>query len=161
MNRYPRALRILVVALAFVAGASICGMILVTCADIIGRAFGSQLPGAYDIVKLLSVLTIACGLPYTTAVKGHVAVEYFFHKMPTRLRTIVDTGNRLLLISLFTGICWNSAKYGIALYRTGEVTLTIQLPVFWVPFVISLSCAIVVLVVVQNLVHPGRAMMKP
>jgi TRAP-type C4-dicarboxylate transport system permease small subunit len=161
VDGYIRQLRRLVMLMAFLAGASICAMMLVTCIDVIGRAFNHPLPGAYDIVKILGVLTIACGLPYTTAVKGHVAVEFFFQKMPRRLRVLVDTLNRLLVIALFGILSWQSVQYGAALHQSGEVTPTMQIPVFWVPYVIAVSCGIVVLVVLQNLLHPGKVMIRP
>jgi hypothetical protein len=51
--------------------------------------------------------------------------------------------------------------YGLDFQRTGQVSETLQLPVFWVPHVIGFCCAIVVLVIGYNLVHPGREMIKP
>ena len=53
-------------------------MMLVTCVDIVLRKLGHPFPGAYDITKMAAAVTISCALPYTTAVKGHVAVEFFF-----------------------------------------------------------------------------------
>ena len=158
---YSRVLRGLVLALALAAGACVCLMMLITCADVLGRAFGRPLTGAYDVVSLLGVLAIACGLPYTTAVKGHVAVEFFFLKLPRRARIVVDTVNRLLVCALFVALCGRSAQYGLDLLRSGEVTPTVQIPVFWVPLVIAASCGLVALVVLHNLLHPGKVLVKP
>jgi TRAP-type C4-dicarboxylate transport system permease small subunit len=158
---YRRLLRRLVIGLAFVAGVGIVGMMVTTCTDVVMRAFGKPLTGSYDMVSLLSVITIAGALPYTTAVKGHVAVEFFFHKLSRHGRIIVDTVIRVLIISLFAVLAVQSVKYGIRLREAGEVTLTLQIPIYWVPYVIAFSCAIVVLVVVDNLLHPGKAMIEP
>jgi hypothetical protein len=39
--------------------------------------------------------------------------------------------------------------------------MTLQMPVFWVPYVMAFSCALVVLVTLYYLLHPGKALLKP
>lgn len=156
-----KLVRVMVIALAAAAGAGIIAMMTVTCLDVVLRLFGRPLTGAMDIVNVAAVIAIAGALPYTTAVKGHVAIEYFFQKLSRRGRIVVDTAVRLLGMGLFGLLCWGSIRYGCSLRRTGEVTLTLQLPVFWLPWVIAASCATVVLVILYNLLHPGREFMKP
>ena len=42
-----------------------------------------------------------------------------------------------------------------------EVSTTLQLPIFWVPYVLAFSCALVVLIKIYHLTHPGKPMLKP
>ncbi|HRZ81300.1 MAG TPA: TRAP transporter small permease [Candidatus Hydrogenedentes bacterium] len=158
---YLRALRAVVLALASVSGLAILAMIAVTCADVALRAFGRPLTGAFDIVRVAGAVAIACALPYTTAVKGHVAIEYFFQKLNRPGRILVDTVCRLLVMGLFSVFTWQCVMYGNSLRRTGEVSLTLQIPMFWVTYVIAGACAVTVLVKIHNLLHPGREMIKP
>ena len=160
---YTRVLRIVVYLLVAVAGVSVLAMMVITCADVILRLKWINHPfvGAYDIVKIAGALSLATALPYTTAVKGHVAIEYFFHKFNRRGRIVLDTFLRLLGMALFAFFAWRSVAYGLNLHRNGQVSQTLQLPVFWVPFVIGFCCAVVVLVIGHNLIHPGREMIKP
>jgi len=158
---YLRALRAVVLALASVSGLAILAMIAVTCADVVLRAFGRPLTGAFDIVRVAGAVAIACALPYTTAVKGHVAIEYFFQKLNRPGRILVDTVCRLLVMGLFSVFTWQCVMYGNSLRRTGEVSLTLQIPMFWVAYVIAGACAVTVLVKIHNLLHPGREMIKP
>ena len=51
-------------------------MMVVTCVDIICRILRISFTGAYDIVMIAGAITITCALPYTTAVKGHVAIGH-------------------------------------------------------------------------------------
>jgi len=90
-----------------------------------------------------------------------VAIEYFFHKFNRRGRIVIDTVLRLLGMALFVFFAWRSVAYGFDLHRNGQVSQTLQLPVFWLPFVIGFCCAVVVLVIGHNLIHPGREMIKP
>jgi TRAP-type C4-dicarboxylate transport system permease small subunit len=161
LELYHQALRTLVKALAYVSGASLMVMVLVTTVDVILRKFGHPLTGAYDIVKIAAAITLAAALPYTTAIKGHVAIEYFFHKLGRRGRMVVDALMRLGGMALFGLLAWGCADYGNSLRARGEVSMTLQLPVFWVPYVLAASCALVVLIKLYHLTHPGKPMLKP
>ena len=164
---YERILRFVVYALVVVSGLSVLTIMLVTCADVILRItwikqrIDLSFAGAYDIVKIAGALSLAAALPYTTAVKGHVAIEYFFHKFNRWGRLILDTVIRLLCMALFAFLTWRSVLYGLAFYRNGQGSLTLELPIFWVPWFMAFCCAVVVLVIAYNLVHPGREMIKP
>ena len=158
---YHRALRSLVRMLGMVSGAGLMAMVLVTSLDVALRVFRTSFTGAYDLVKIAAVLTAAAALPYTTAIKGHVAIEFFFHKLGRRGRVGVDALMRLLGIGLFGLLAWGSIRYGNSLRESGEVSQTLQLPVFWVPYVLAASCGLVVLVKLYHLLHPGRPLLKP
>ncbi len=158
---WQRLLRRLVLALALLAGAGTVAMMLVTCADIVARAFGHPLKGSYDIVRLLSLVTLSCALPYTTAVKGHVAVEFFFNKLPAPARLAVDSVMRLLTIGLFVLLAVQGVRYGQSLRASGEVMLTLGWPIHWASFVMAFGCAVSALVVLQHLLHPRKVFMAP
>ena len=158
---YHRVLRALVKGLAYLAGASLMLMVLVTSAEVVLRVFRLSLTGAYDIVKIAATVTIAAALPYTTAIKGHVAIEYFFHKLGRRGRMVVDTLMRLGGMALFGLLAWGCVDYGNSLRAKGEVSMTLQLPIFWVPYTLAVSCALVVLIKLYHLTHPGKSMIQP
>jgi TRAP-type C4-dicarboxylate transport system permease small subunit len=161
MTIFEDILKKLVRLLAAVAGLSLLTMALVTCSDILLRVFKVSFTGAYDVVKIAAAMTIACGLPYATAVKGHVAVEFFFQKLGSRGRIVVDSLIRLLTMALFSLFTWQFMRYGAALRKSGEVSMTLQLPVFLVPYVMAFSCGLVVLVTLYHLLHPGKALLNP
>jgi len=158
---YHQALRASVIALAYVACASLMVMVLVTSAEVVLRLFRLSLTGAYDIVKIAAAITIAAALPYTTAIKSHVAIEYFFHKLGRRGRIVVDALMRLVGMALFSLLAWGCMDYGRSLRARGEVSMTLQLPIFWVPYVLAASCVLVVLIKAYHLTHPGKPMIKP
>ena len=158
---YHRTLRASVEALAWVAGMGLMVMVLVTSADVVLRQFNLSLTGAYDLVKIAAAITVAAALPYTTAIKGHVAIEFFFHKLGRRGRMVVDALMRLGGMGLFGLLAWGSVDYGNSLRRKGEVSMTLQLPIFWLPYVVAASCGLVVLIKLYHLSHPGKPMIKP
>ena len=158
---WQRFLRRVVLWLAFLAGAGTVAMMLVTCVDITARAFGHPLKGSYDIVRVLSLITLSCALPYTTAVKGHVAVEFFFNKLPLPARLVVDSVMRILVIGFFMLLCFQGIKYGQSLRASGEVMLTLGWPIYWASYVMAIACAVSALVVLQHLLHPRKVFMSP
>lgn len=160
-KRIQTAYSLLIMGLAGVAGAAVVFMMMVTCADVLFRLFYRPLTGAYDLVRVAGAVAIACAVPYTTAIKGHVAIEYFFHKLKPRGRVMVDTIMRLLMILFFAALGWQSIAYGRMLRGAGQVTLTLQIPVFWIPYLIALACFVSMGVVVHNVFHPGKEMIKP
>ncbi len=148
--------------LTILSGAGILIMMTAICLDVLLRTLlNSPLIGAFDIVRIAGTIAISCALPYTTAVKGHVAIEYFFLKLNRTGKIVVDTLARLAGMTLFGCLAWKSIEYGTDLKASGEVTLTLQVPIYWLPWIISASCMVVVLVIFHNMLHPGREMIKP
>jgi len=135
-------------------------MMLVTCLDVALRVCGVPVKGAYDVVRVAGAITIACALPVTTAMKGHVAIEYFFQRLNRRWRIVVDSLMRLLMIGGFLLAAVESVGYGVRFLKSGQVTDTIEMPIFWVPWLMAVSFAVTALVVVFHLVYPGRELVR-
>jgi TRAP-type C4-dicarboxylate transport system permease small subunit len=158
---YAKCLRTLVSALSVLTNAGIMAMVLITVTDILLRLLGHPIIGAYDMVRVAGAVSMACALPYVTAVKGHVAIEYFFQKMHLLGRNIVDRVLNLVGISLFILLAVEAFNAGTKMKIRGEVTATLQMPVFWVFWVIAVCCFMVALVIFYNLMQPRRELMKP
>ncbi len=158
---YNRILRSLIFVMVIASGAGVFVMIITTCADVILRRFGIPVTGAYDIVKVSGAITLSLALPYTTAVKGHVAIEYFFHKLSKRARLVVDVIMRMMTMFFFFFLSIRSFIYAGDLYESGQVTATLKIPVFWVPYVISACCFVVVMVILGHIIQPGKEMIRP
>ncbi len=154
-------LRNTVIALAWVSAAAVVFMMLITALDVVLRTLYRPVTGTFDMVRIAGAVAVACAIPYTTAIKGHVAIEYFFHKLGRGGRIGVDAIVRGLGMALFALVAWQSVRYGLSLRASGEVTPTLQWPVFWVPFLIALCSATTVGVILYNLLHPGTTMIKP
>lgn len=150
----------LVLASAAVAGLGVLAMTTVTCVDVVLRQFGHPLVGAYDLVRIAGGVTLACALPITTALKGHVAIEYFFHKLRRPGRIVVDTLMRLVQLTACSVAARECLRHGSKLLRSGEVTPTLQWPTFWVAWVLAAACVLTALVTLYHLTHPGREMIR-
>lgn len=153
---YSRFVKALVLLLTSIAGASVVLMMGITVTDVVLRALRIPFTGAYDIVKVAGVATVACALPYTTSVEGHIAIEYFRRKLPDRARRIAAAISRAVTMGLFALLAWQCVQLGESLRRSGEVTDTLQLPLWPVLYLIAVSCLGVVLVTLERLLCGGE-----
>ncbi|MBO4618961.1 MAG: TRAP transporter substrate-binding protein DctP [Victivallales bacterium] len=160
-ENYRKVAAFLCIGLAGVSGVALLALLALTLADIVGRQIGCPIRGAVDVVQLLACLCASSALPYVTAVKGHIAVEFFFQRFPKRTRIFWDTINRLLVITLFMYLSWSCFQHGARLFATHAVGLSLNVPIFWVLYVMGFSFCLAILVVIYNLTHPGREMIRP
>lgn len=144
--------------MALIAFLSLFAMMILVCGDVIFRATGHPLKGVYDCVRILGVLTVSCALPLTTATKGHVAIEYFFQRLNRTGRIVVDSVMRILMLACFSLATVECVRRGFRFLRNGEVSQTIEIPLFWVPWLMGLAFAVTSCIVFFHLVHPGRNM---
>jgi hypothetical protein len=51
--------------------------------------------------------------------------------------------------------------YGLYLASAGQVMLTLKIPVFWLPFLLSGIFVLLIIITFYHLIHPGKGMIKP
>lgn len=135
--------------------------IFIVCADVFMRTVGHSFKGTYDSVRITSAICISCALPLTTAVKGHVAIEYFFRKLNRTGRLIVDSVMRVLMIAGFSFVAVACISHGNRILHNNQVTDTIALPMFWVPWLMAGSFILTAVVVCYHLLNPGKELISP
>lgn len=161
LEGYSKLVRALVMALALLGALAVLAMMAVTCVDVVMRLLGSALRGSEDLVSVAGAVAAGGALPYTTAVKGHVAVEFFFHRLGQTGRVVVDTLMRLLGMGLFAWLAKCCVQLGHGYRASAEVYPTLPIPKAAVLYLLSFCCVVVVLVILHNMLHPGREMIKP
>jgi TRAP-type C4-dicarboxylate transport system permease small subunit len=119
------------------AGIALLGVMLLIGCDIVGRAFGSPVPGAYEIVSLAGGLIIGLALPATSRAKGHVATDVLLVKLPARTRPILAVTTRLIGIFVFLLAGWGMVRMGVRLKVSGEVTAVLAMPFYYVAYAIG------------------------
>jgi TRAP-type C4-dicarboxylate transport system permease small subunit len=151
-------LRKLILLFALLAGAAVLGMMGITVADVLLRVFKVGIVGAYDIVRVCGVVAISCGLPYITAVKGHIAIEFLYRGFSPHGRFVLDLSFRLVALALFGFLVYQNIRYSLSLHAAGELMPTLRMPVFWIPLLIAFNALLVFIVILHHLLHPGREM---
>ncbi|MBW2561749.1 MAG: TRAP transporter small permease [Deltaproteobacteria bacterium] len=142
--------------LNWLAGGAILTMMLLTCADVVLRFFRHPIPGTYEIVGLMGTVAASFALAYTTVKKGHIAVEFLTRRMPEKVQSIIAAASELVSTLLFGMITWQSTVYALDLRRTGEVSLTVEMPVYPFVFSIAIGSCLVCLVLATDLYKSVR-----
>ena len=129
-----------------IAGMSLTFLMLLTISDVILRFFKRPIVGTYELVAFSGAVVIGFSLPFTSWMRAHIFVDFFIIKFSKRVRNIFNITTRCIVIVLFFLIGWNLIKYAIDLQKSGEVSLTLQIPFYPVAYGIGICCFIQCLV---------------
>jgi TRAP-type C4-dicarboxylate transport system permease small subunit len=150
--------------LYWIAGLAIVLMMLLTCADILLRLcvtlfhhYGWKflgpfrpIPGTYELVCYLAAVAASFAMAHTSIENGHVAVSLVVRLFPQRVQGIIAVFTDLLGLYFFCMISWRSILYAEDLKRSGEVSLTLQLPYYPFVYGVSFAAAAVCLVLLMD-----------
>jgi TRAP-type C4-dicarboxylate transport system permease small subunit len=140
--------------LDMIAAMAIFVMMSLTCVDVFLRYFFRKpIPGTYEIVALLGAVAVAFAMAHTSVEKGHVAVSLIVQLFPKRLQGIIESIISIFGIILFGLIAWQSVLYGVDCQRSGEVSMTLQLPFYPIIYGVALCAGIVCLVLMVDLAN--------
>lgn len=138
-DRLDRALGRFFWGLAVIGGFAIIAMMLITVTDVFMRfVFDTPLASNIDITQMAMVVAVFCALAHCGWTGGHVVVDVVAGLMPGWLVKPLGVVMDLIAGALMFGIGWMSVHTARDFYDTGEVSFTIQFPLW--PFLIV--CAV-------------------
>jgi len=124
----------------WVACVGVCGIMVVTCADVVGRSFKHPIFGAYDLVCLLAVIAFSFALAHTQVMKSHIGVDFLVLRLPHRVQRVVGAIVYVFSIALLVIFAWRCAVLARSLWVSGEVTMTMQLPYYYFVYGMGVAC---------------------
>ena len=113
-----------------IAGVALTFIILLTVCDVVLRALGRPIIGAYEVVAMAGGIVIGFVTPLTSWVRGHIFMDFVLDKLSLRAKTAFEIATRCVGVALFLMISWNVFKIGFNLYSVDEVTPTLELPLY-------------------------------
>jgi len=144
-----------------VAGAGIVAMMLLTCADVLLRLFRHPIPGTYEIIGFLGTIVTAFAMGQTSLEKGHIAVEFFSSRLSVRGQLYLDGLEAFAGAALFGILAWQSAVYAEDLRKSGEVSLTLAMPIHPFAWGIAAGCVLLCTVLLLDLARFFRRVVRP
>jgi TRAP-type C4-dicarboxylate transport system permease small subunit len=156
MNKTFGLLKFLCNAINVIAGVALTAMMLLTVIDVLLRATSFPFVGTFEIVSLLMGIVIAFGIPQVSLDKGHVYMEFLVERLSSRNRNLVNTFTRILCIVLFACVAYNMIKIGARFRASGEVSPTIKIPFYPLPYAVSVCCFLECFVFISDIVTIWR-----
>jgi TRAP-type C4-dicarboxylate transport system permease small subunit len=136
----------------WIACAAVVVMMLLSTADVISRVFNKPIPGTYEIIGFLGTVIVSFALAFTSLEKGHIAVEILVEKLPERLQLAIESFNNLLGALFFGLISYQAVVYAFDIKSSGEVSLTIQMPIYPFIFGIAVGCGLLGLLLMADFI---------
>lgn len=127
------------------------GMALLTCADVIGRLFKYPIFGSVELVSFMGAIAIACSLPFTHQNKGHIGVELFIRKLPSKARNIIVLITEVLSLVLFILISWRMFDYAHKMQKSGELSMNLQLPEYVIIYILAGGFVVFTLIIINSI----------
>jgi TRAP-type C4-dicarboxylate transport system permease small subunit len=136
----------------WIACAAVVVMMLLSTADVILRYFYKPIPGAYEMVGFLGTVVVSFALAFTSLEKGHIAVDILVDKLPQRLQLVIESFNNFLGALFFGLVSYQAVLYALDIIKSGEVSLTIRMPIYPFIFGIAVGCGLLALLLFADFI---------
>jgi len=132
---FGRALHALATALAIFGGLVLLAIVSVSSLSIVGRfLFSSPMVGDFELVEMGCAVAISAFMPLCQLQNGNVIVDFVTARLPASGRETLDASGALIYGLIAGFFTWRMIHGGGDMYRFGEETMLLQIPV-WIPFV--------------------------
>lgn len=144
----------------WIACGAVLAMTALICSDVTLRYFLRPIKGSNDIVQILSVVLVAFAMGYTLVLKRHASITLFLSHLSSRARGIVCSITNILSIGLFVVLAWRSCVLARRMWISGEVSMTIGIPIYPLIYCVALGALLLCLVLVADLFKSLREARK-
>ena len=143
---------------AFIGGAVLVGITLMSVTSIAGRALlGKPVPGDFELVQVGSAVAIAAFLPYCQLRRGNIIVDFFTARTSARVQGRLDALGALLFSAVMALLAWRTTLGFMTVKASHEVTMIVGFPV-WIGYAaIVPSLVLATLVGLHTAVEYARA----
>ena len=139
-----------------IGAACLVGMMLLTCVDVVGRAFGHPIFGSVEIVGYMAILSVVMAMPYTHQVRGHIGVEIIVRLFSEKTQTIIDICTGIISLILFAIVTWRMTVYANTMKESGEVSMNLEFPEHLVIYVTALCLLTFTLIILRDILNNIR-----
>jgi len=126
---FRKGIQNMAVYLSFVGMFFLIPMMLLTTADVLGRAIWSRpIPGAMELSSYILSIFILLGVAYTHQVKGQVRVTMLVSKLPRRLAVLLEILTTLISLFIISILAWQGWVVGMEEKSVSDMWRIPQLP---------------------------------
>ena len=126
-----------------ISGVTIVFMMMLTIFDVIFRIFDRPITGTYELVGYSGAILVGFALPYASWTRGHIYMEFIIDHVPKRFRNMANIFTRIIGLALIGLAAYGFIGVGLDIYKSGEASPTLQLPIY--PFAFGVSLCFLIL----------------
>ena len=153
MNVFWKIIQWVLDKMKIIGACCLVGMMLLTCVDVVGRAFGHPIFGSVEIVGFMAILSMVMAMPYTHQVQGHIGVEIVVRLLPEKTQTLIDICTGILSLILFAVVTWRMTVYANTMKASGEVSMNLELPEHFVIYVTAFCLLVFTLIILRDIIN--------
>lgn len=146
------------VALLFIGGLAILGMVLLGASDVISTlVLRRPVHSVYEGTQTLMVVAVFLGLAAVHQNRAYIAVDVIYVKMPKWLRDAVDVITLICMLIFFGVMAWRSWVAAIKSTAIQEYSVGIVLfPVYPAKILLAIGVTLAFLCSIADLINGGR-----
>jgi TRAP-type C4-dicarboxylate transport system permease small subunit len=127
------------------------GMMLLTCADVVGRSLGHPIFGSVELVGFMATLAVVMAMPYTHQVQGHIGVEIIVRLFSEKTQTCVDICTGVISLVLFAVVTWRMTVYANTMKESGEVSMNLEFPEHVIIYLTAFCMVVFTLIILKDI----------
>jgi TRAP-type C4-dicarboxylate transport system permease small subunit len=127
-------LRWLSVIFAYIGGAIVSALGIMSAVSIVGRsAMSRPVTGDFELVEIGIAVAGSLFLPYCQFTSGHIVVDFFTQRASPRTIRILDQFGAFLMAVTLLVVGWRTAVAAIDIARSGETSMLLGFPT-WIGY---------------------------
>lgn len=148
--------------LALLAGAVVMILMLVVCAEVLGRsAFNHPIRGSIDIVSQLMALAAAGGIPYTQSRLGNVRMTILTGRLSARPRWLLEVLTYAVASWAVLVLMRGSNGFLSRAWRSGADTAEIHIPTWIGISFVTVALGLLLARLLLQLIEALRMLINP
>lgn len=146
-------------SLAWVVRVLAAGMVLLVCANVIGRYFfKTPVPGTQELIEMIMVVIAFFAIPYTALKQGHVRIDEMVSRFSSRTQAILMSAALVLGAGTYAVITYEASSNAINLaFHPEKMTMVLHIPFAPARAVMAFGCLLFVLKLLVDAFHPMQS----
>ena len=129
-------------ASARISAVALIFIMLVICADVIGRTQGHPLYGSHDVVTMVMVVVVFGAMPLCDRTGGNISVDLFEKKFSPGMNRVLDIVSSAIGAMFFACVCYATFESAKISKMLNLSTNLLELEKVWFQYSICAFCAV-------------------
>jgi TRAP-type C4-dicarboxylate transport system permease small subunit len=125
------------IALTALVSIVMFAMMMLTTADVVGRAFSKPIKGSFEIVTFMLAILIFCALPLISWDEKHIKVNLFDHWIPAPILRALNVLWVVIMTAVMAAITWRMWIQADLMWAGKHVTGFLEWPIAPIVYVMS------------------------